>query len=60
MSKRADAYARERAIAMAKMRRAGSTNKEIARLYLIDPERIPALVRLGETLLTITEPPCPN
>jgi len=55
MSTRADAYARERAIAMAKMRRAGSTNKEVARVYGIDPKRVPALVRLGETLLTITE-----
>jgi hypothetical protein len=44
---------------MAKMRKAGSTNREIARLYMIDEKRVPAIVKLGEILLTL-EPPCPK
>ena len=55
MSKRTDDAARSLAISVAHMRSAGATNKEIARIQAIDVKRVPALAKLGETLMTLTE-----
>jgi hypothetical protein len=53
MSKRTDEQDRSVAIAVAKLRQSGHTNKEIARIQQIDVKRVPALARLGLTLISI-------
>jgi hypothetical protein len=56
MSAHSDIRGRELRKIAAKMRRRACTNRQIARTLGIDVKKVPAFVKLGETLLTL-EPP---
>lgn len=56
MSRRTDARAREVAMTVARMAKAGNTSRQIADIMRIDVKRVPTLRKLGETLLTIHGP----
>lgn len=60
MSSRTDRLAKELAMAVARQRAAGCTNKEISRTLSVDVKRVPGLAKLGATLLTLAEPTSPH
>lgn len=55
MSHASDERAKTLAIAAAKMRKLGFTNKDIARQLGCDVKSVPGKVKTGETLLTLRE-----